>query len=629
MNSFICLASAGSGKTTMVINTIQQLLKNGTPPEKILVISYTKNAVEEIIGRLAKNNPKQSVDTINAHTFHSFCLEFLMENNQIPAIHLLEKRPNITSLIPKNMVESVGSSWQINNLLNKISIESLYYTYFNYNHYKNTFPFEYFNNQWDFIGVLINIVEFLKNTLNLWTFSDIVVTMYKTLYDKNGTNFLYNIWQKYDAIFIDECQDFSPMQWDILYIIFKEIIYNVLSIPQNKFFFIFGDLKQSIFNFQGAQLDHFKNIIDNLMDLAKKNQYPLTIENIYKTHRLSQSNIKFINEIFNFISMEDFHNHETTSSQQGQVDIFYPKIQNNNENIAKKIFDFIKNLIENGVNPKDIMIIFPLRDQLIYTLAQLLKDADYSSGLDVINTKNNPLLSIINNVYQFINNKGNFHDFMANYFFPVLEEELIKSIIDNIDNQEFIQKILQNNKLIKEFYHWKESLVNPLDIKAYDLIMDLIHLDLFNGIFQNYDEDNVFNILDYSKKFYGNWIDFYNWIPNTFKNENYGVRMETIYGSKGLESPIVIMTHGHRGPTGSHWNYPYFYYNINGQILNNFIDTNTKNQWLTHNYNNIFKEYIRLMYVATTRAQREFYIFGTYPCENNSLLFYWQDKNYE
>jgi ATP-dependent exoDNAse (exonuclease V) beta subunit len=628
MNSFICLASAGSGKTTVIINTIQELLDQSTNPAKILVISYTKNAVEEITQRLQKSySNKDLINEINFHTFHSFCLEFLMESQQLSTIHLLEKRPNISNLVPKSSMENVGQPWQINNLLNKISVESLYYTYFNYEDYKNKFPFEYFNNQWEFIESLIKIIDFLKYILNLWTFGDIVVAMYKLLYDKNGTQYLYNIWQKYDAIFIDECQDFSPMQWDILLIIFKEIIYNMLSVEYKKLFFIFGDLKQSIFNFQGAHLNHFKKVIDELMILAEKNRYPLTVNNIYKTHRLSQSNITFINKLFNFIKMEDFNDHETTASRIGNVEIFYPTIQDNNENTSKKIFNFIEKLIEDGTNPHDIMVIFRIRDQLIYSLGNMLKEKNYSSGLDIINTQNNPLLSIFNDVYNFINGQGIFRDFMANYFFPLMDHDAIKNIIDHINDDGFIVEILKKNPLIEEFYQWKDGLKYKNDIKAYDLVFDVINLKAFKPLFIPEEANNLFNILDHSKKFYGNWQDFFNWLPNTFKTESYGVKMETVYGSKGLESPIVIIADGHKGPVSTQWNNSYFYYN-NLDQLNNFINLETKNQWLKENYDNIFKEYIRLMYVATTRAQESLYIFGAYPQEHNSLLFYLKDMDY-
>ena len=72
-------------------------------------------------------------------------------------------------------------------------------------------------------------------------------------------------------------------------------------------------------------------------------------------------------------------------------------------------------------------------------------------------------------------------------------------------------------------------------------------------------------------------------------------------------------------------NTPFFYNDINGNNLSNFINSSIKNKWLENNYNSIFKEYLRLMYVATTRSQKDFYIFGSYPLETNSLLFYLQN----
>ena len=44
-------ASAGSGKTTLLINRIIKLLLNNTPAHKILCITYTNAAANELLER--------------------------------------------------------------------------------------------------------------------------------------------------------------------------------------------------------------------------------------------------------------------------------------------------------------------------------------------------------------------------------------------------------------------------------------------------------------------------------------------------------------------------------------------------------------------------------------------------
>lgn len=66
---WIILASAGSGKTTVVIARIKHYVDTGVDPQKILVLVFTRKAAREVRDRLVlygiKLNPEQVL------TFHS------------------------------------------------------------------------------------------------------------------------------------------------------------------------------------------------------------------------------------------------------------------------------------------------------------------------------------------------------------------------------------------------------------------------------------------------------------------------------------------------------------------------------------------------------------------------------
>lgn len=71
----ICVvASAGSGKTSVLTARIKRLLDEGVSPETIYAITYTNNAAEEMKSRL--NNTKLHIGTI-----HSLANRILMSNN--------------------------------------------------------------------------------------------------------------------------------------------------------------------------------------------------------------------------------------------------------------------------------------------------------------------------------------------------------------------------------------------------------------------------------------------------------------------------------------------------------------------------------------------------------------------
>jgi len=68
------IAGAGSGKTTVLIQKIKEILKSGVNPKKILAITFTKKASLEMKERLKNDN-------VLIKTFDSFCYQ-LLENKE-------------------------------------------------------------------------------------------------------------------------------------------------------------------------------------------------------------------------------------------------------------------------------------------------------------------------------------------------------------------------------------------------------------------------------------------------------------------------------------------------------------------------------------------------------------------
>jgi DNA helicase-2/ATP-dependent DNA helicase PcrA len=76
----LVLAGAGSGKTRVVTFRIANLIKHGTPPDRILAVTFTNKAAKEmqervthLLGKRAKTKPVIS-------TFHSHCVKVLRRN---------------------------------------------------------------------------------------------------------------------------------------------------------------------------------------------------------------------------------------------------------------------------------------------------------------------------------------------------------------------------------------------------------------------------------------------------------------------------------------------------------------------------------------------------------------------
>ena len=88
-------ASAGSGKTTVLVERVLKRILSGTPVSSLLIITFTKAAAREMKERIKQKISNQiekepnnqflrsqllDVDTANISTIDSFCLDVIKNN---------------------------------------------------------------------------------------------------------------------------------------------------------------------------------------------------------------------------------------------------------------------------------------------------------------------------------------------------------------------------------------------------------------------------------------------------------------------------------------------------------------------------------------------------------------------
>ncbi len=74
----LLLAGAGSGKTKVLTHKIGYLIREkGIKPHRILAITFTKKAAQEMAGRVEK---MLDIKPRSVSTFHSFCVRVLRED---------------------------------------------------------------------------------------------------------------------------------------------------------------------------------------------------------------------------------------------------------------------------------------------------------------------------------------------------------------------------------------------------------------------------------------------------------------------------------------------------------------------------------------------------------------------
>ena len=229
----LTLAGPGSGKTTVLVNRIKNLIDTyHVSPQSILVITFTKDAAIEMKSRFISicNNPKAGL--INFGTFHSVFYSVLRKEIGLEAGSVLQGKSLVNFL--KEVILSINIDFD------EFMLEGLYkeISYIN-----NTLtPIDEYESEGfddkDFRKIYIAF-QSMKKELGRIDFDDMLLLTYNLF--KDCPDILSKWQKKYDFFLIDEMQDMNDLQYDIV---------KMLALSRN--IFAVGDDDQSIYGFRGA-----------------------------------------------------------------------------------------------------------------------------------------------------------------------------------------------------------------------------------------------------------------------------------------------------------------------------------------------------------------------------------------
>jgi len=342
--ALLILAGAGSGKTKTITTRLAYLLSLGIDPANTLTLTFTNKAASEM-----RERALALIDTDIPHpplllTFHKFGLIFLKLY-----IHLLNRDNNFVIIDnddQKKILKQISTDLPPNFMAKEIS------------KYKNSFlsPDEVYAlaNDTTYKKLAHIYDKYQKYLLenNLVDFDDLLLLSYKIL-DENE-DLTKEISKKYQYIMVDEYQDTNEIQLLLL----KKLCSTHNNIC------VVGDDDQSIYGFRGA---NHKNILEFEKDF---NAEVIKLELNYR------STNQILNAANSLISFNKNRYDKKLISANG--DGKEVRVLSNYNEIAEAemIAKEIKNLINNGINPKDIAILYRIN-----ALSRSIEDGLRNAGI--------------------------------------------------------------------------------------------------------------------------------------------------------------------------------------------------------------------------------------------------------
>lgn len=465
---------------------------------------------------------------------------------------------------------------------------------------------------------------------------------------------MFKIDNNINHLLVDEAQDTSPEQWEIINTITDEFFANYGS---EKTVFVVGDEKQSIYSFQGADVQIFQKMHEKFEQRSRASGQRFHNVDLNKSYRTTGNILSFVDDVFK--NTKHYTNRTQSAGVVDVVELFEAEESEKNvdvwevktesepvstmtaeKKLAKYIADFIKNSIDSHIfvesknraaRASDFMVLFQRRD--IHTMREIIKalrkNGIAASGIDRTLLKDEIIVEDLITFAQFA-------------IFPLddlLCARVLKSPVVGISEDELMrlclereekglwEYCLQNSELCRK-YHLKE-LQKIIDIASCETAYTFFSYALTNGlkekfisrlgekclealydfidIVENYEKENTASLQSFLQWFrlFGNEIEIKR---ESFNCENC-LRLMTVHASKGLQAPFVLLADTH------------FYKTKNEKILktnDGILLWNFSADFRPNKMKNLCAEYDkyesaeskRRLYVALTRAEDYVCILG-------------------
>ncbi|WP_406721981.1 UvrD-helicase domain-containing protein [Wolbachia endosymbiont (group A) of Sphecodes monilicornis] len=560
------------------------------------------------------------------------------------------EKKSISSIATKSILEKFKDAEQIIE-----SVQNVVFT-----HIRDMNSYQIFKRTSSLLGIFkvyVDLYSSEKSKNALLDYNDIIDLATNLLSNPNYKDWiLFNLDQKIDHILVDEAQDNSISQWKIITNLCDEFF---AGNDEKRTLFVVGDVKQSIYRFQGAN-PHLFNYMQQYFHTKTGGRDWVSCQ-LEKSFRSTPEVLMLVDRIFNNFRAEiSFVDNEIKhvphrENDQGYIEIWpaLPKCKEEEQQalqiplickegytiadrlLAQAIAHKIHNWLNEGrilvakdrhIEPRDIMVLVRQRNVLVDYIISELKKAnvpvvgrDYFRIMDYIAVQD--LIALAEFLLLQANDlalanalKSPLFNFTEDDLFNIAYDRKEHSLWERIQDYSvviyselnYLINLSRTESPLALFTHilrtGKKKFAARLGLECFEVLDEFMNL--------------VLQFENPSLQAFVQWIKENNpEIKNDMQSERNAVRIMTIHKSKGLQAPIVFLVDTNTVPRNSEsiifdgTEVPFWC----GKNNNAYCDQ-VKREKKLEDYN----EYLRLLYVALTRAEDELYILSKEPVQKGS-----------
>jgi DNA helicase-2/ATP-dependent DNA helicase PcrA len=581
----LVIAGAGTGKTRIIVYRVSYLIEKGIDPQHILLLTFTRKASQEMLGRVQGLLSDKNVGHVVGGTFHSF------------ANMVLRRYCNLLGIPPRFTILDQGDSEDVVDIIRN----ELKFSRSNKAFPKKSRIYEIISSarnrlitigeviRKDFSGLIdyIRDIELIysgytkyKKLTNTFDYDDLMEVLHGKL--QENAVFREKLQDQFWYIMVDEYQDTNLVQ--------KQIVDFLAGTRKNVM--VVGDDSQSIYSFRGA---NYENI------LRFPETYPeCKVIKIEENYRSTRNLLRFSNSINDSSRLgykKKLFSHLESSFVPG-IKKFYHQSDE-----AEFIVDEIMELREKGINMNEIAVLVRAAWHWRYVELELNKRSIpyVTVGGIKFNERRHvkdivAYLKLLLNPYDAIawNRILKLLPGIGQVTAGTITRKILNDqgelIIKNYLKRNFYNELEKLNSTLKQAVSPKMSLISRIEVlkKYYSPILQslendyrvrLLDIDVLRDMATKYDDLEKFLSelsLDPPSRQFSKQAT-----PAIDEDEEGRVVLSTVHSAKGLEWHTVFISHSLDGL------FP------NSKSLNNIED---------------LEEERRLFYVACSRAKQGLYV---------------------